>query len=182
MTKIRELGVILRLYPMGEHGAVVCWCTPGHGIVRTAARSALKPGSDLAGVVDLFHECEFVYHSSAKSDLCTLDSVELISPRLALRANLLRLRLSSYMAQLVLSTVEPGGAADPAWHRLISTALDYVAETPTLRPEILHRFERRLAELHGLYAAGVDAYSALLHHFSHLPAGRAELLAQLARR
>lgn len=178
MMKIREVGTILRLYPMGEHGAVVCWCTPGHGLVRTAARSALKPGSDLAGVVDLFHECEFVYHASAKSDLCTLDSAELISPRLALRADLLRLRLCSYMAQLVLCTVEPGGPEDPAWHRLISTALDYVAEA-SMRPEILHRFEQRLAELHGLYAAGVDAHRALLHHFSSLPAGREELLERL---
>ena len=178
MMKIREVGTILRLFPLGEHGAIVCWCTPGHGIVRTAARSAFKPGSELAGVVDLFHECEFIYHPTAKSDLCTLDSAELISPRLALRGNLVRLRLASYMAQLVLSTVEPGVPEDPGWHKLITTALDYVTEA-ALRPEILLRFERRLAELHGLYAAGVNAQRALLHHFTHLPAGRDELLAQL---
>lgn len=176
--KIREVGTVLRLYPLGEHGAIICWCTPGHGIVRTAARNALKPGSELAGIVDLFHECELVYHPSAKSDLCTLDNAELLSPRLGLRGNLLRLRLASYMAQLLLSTVEPGGAEDAGWHRLISMALDYT-EQAALRPEILHRFEKRLAELHGLYAAGVDAYRALLHHFAHLPAGREELMAQL---
>lgn len=180
MPKIREVGTVLRLYPMGERGAIVCWCTAGHGMVRTASRSVLKPGSELAGVVDLFHECEFVYHPTAKSDLCTLDTAELLTPRLALRGNLLRLRLASYMAQLLLSTVEPGGPEDSAWHKLISTALDYVA-TATLRPEILYRFERRLAELHGLYAAGVNAHSALLHHFTHLPAGRGELLEQLHR-
>lgn len=178
MPKIREIGTILRLYPLGEHGAIVCWCTPEHGIVRTAARSALKPGSDLAGVVDLFHECEFVYHPTAKSDLCTLDTAELISPRLALRGNLLRLRLASYMAQLLLATVEPGAPEEPAWHKLISTALDYIAEAP-LRAEILHRFEQRLAELHGLYAPGTDAHRALMHHFAHLPAGRDELLERL---
>lgn len=175
--KIREVGTVLRLYPLGEHGAIICWCTPGHGLVRTAARSVLKPGSDMAGIVDLFHECEFVYHPSAKSDLCTLDSAELITPRLALRGDLARLRLASYMAQLVLCTVEPG-AAEPAWHKLVATALDYV-EQATLRPEILLRYERRLAELHGLYAPGVDAHRALVQHFAHLPAGRAELMAQL---
>lgn len=177
--KIREVGTILRLYPLGEHGAVICWCTPAHGIVRTASRSVLKPGSELAGVVDLFHECEFVYHPTAKSDLCTLDSAELITPRLSLRSNLLRLRLASYMAQLLLCTVEPGVPEEPAWHKLISTALDYVAEAP-MRPQILRRFERRLAELHGLYAEGVIAHHALRQHFaSHLPAGREELLEQL---
>lgn len=178
--KIRDVGTVLRLYPLGEHGAIICWCSAEHGMVRTASRSALKPGSELAGVVDLFHECEFVYHPSAKSDLNTLDSAELISPRLALRGELLRLRLASYMAQLMLCTVEPGGGQeDAAWHKLISSALDYIAQAP-LRAQILYRFEQRLAELHGLYAAGSDAHGALLHHFSHLPAGRHELLAHLA--
>lgn len=177
--KIRDVGTILRLYPLGEHGAIVCWCTAGHGMVRTAARTALKPGSELAGVVDLFHECELVYHPSTKSDLCTLDNAELITPRLALRSDLGRLRLASYMAQLMLCTVEVGGAEDAAWHKLISAALDYVTQA-TLRPEILYRFERRLAELHGLYAAGVDSHRALRQHFSHLPSGREELLAQWA--
>lgn len=172
--KIRDVGTILRLYPLGEHGAIICWCTQEHGLVRTASRSALKPGSELAGVIDLFHECELVFHPSAKSDLYTLDAAELISPRLALRGSLPRLRLASYMAQLLLCTVETG-AADAAWHRLISAALDYTA-TSTPRPEILYRFERRLAELHGLYAPGMDAHRALQQHFSHLPAGREELL------
>lgn len=150
-------------------------------MVRTAARSALKPGSDLAGVVDLFHECELVYHPSAKSDLCTLDGAELISPRLALRGDLARLRLASYMAQLILCTVEPGGDESRGWHKLISGALDYTQHA-VLRPEILYRFEQRLAELHGLYAAGVNAHSALRQYFAHLPAGRAELLAELSRK
>lgn len=176
--KIREVGTILRLYPLGEHGAIVCWCTPGHGIVRTAARSALKPGGDLAGCIDLFHECEFIYKPSAKNDLHQLATAELISPRLALRSTLAHLRLASYMAQLLLSTVEPGSAEDPGWHKLISAALDYTAASSP-RAEILYHFEKRLAELHGLYAPGINAHYALQQHFSRLPAGREELLAQL---
>lgn len=179
--KIRDVGVILRLYPLGEHGAIICWCTHEHGIIRTASRSALKPGTELAGCIDLFHECELVYRPSAKSDLHTLDTAELLSPRLALRGNLARLRLASYMAQLLLCTVEPGGSATPdtpAWHRLISAALDYTAEA-NMRPEILYHFEKRLAELHGLYAPGTNPELALRRHFSHLPSGRDELLSLL---
>lgn len=175
---IRDVGTILRLYPLGEHGAIICWCTREHGIVRTAARSALKPGSDLAGRIDLFHECELVYRPSAKSDLCNLVTAELISPRLALRSQLTRLSLASYMARLLLATVEPG-AEDPGWHHLICAALDYTA-TATPRAEILLRFEQRLAELHGLYAPGILPHQALLRHFSHLPAGRDELVARLS--
>lgn len=178
--KIREFGTVLKLFPLGEHGAIICWCTPEHGIIRTAARNVLKPGSELAGVVDLFHECEFVYHPSAKSDLCTLDTAELISPRLTLRSDLTRLRLAAFMAQLLLSTVEPGGPDAAAWHKLISGALDYTAQAK-LRPEILFHFEKRLAELHGLYAPGINPWYALRRHFTHLPAGREEILSAMTR-
>lgn len=177
---LRDVGTILRLYPLGEHGAIICWCTPEHGIVRTAARNALKPGSDLAGCIDIFHECELVFRPSSKSDLYTLVSAELVSPRLGLRSSLLRLRLAGYMALLIQSTVEPG-APDAAWHALISAALDYTADAAALRPEILLRFEQRLAELHGLFAPGVVPHLALARHFSHLPSGRDELAACLAQ-
>lgn len=173
----RDIGTVLRLFPLGEHGAVVCWCTPNHGMIRTASRSLLKPGSELSGVVDLFHECELVFRTSAKSDLCSLSSADLLTPRLGLRAQLTRLRLAGYMAQLLMSTVE-SGAGEPQWHSLISAALDYVADNAP-RSDILQHFEKRLAELHGLYPADVEPHTALLRHFPHLPSGRNTLLQSL---
>lgn len=173
----RDTGSVLRLFPLGEHGAVVCWCTVNHGMIRTAARNLLKPGSELSGVIDLFHECELVFRTSNKSDLCTLASADLVTPRLGLRAQLTRLRLAGYMAQLLMSTVE-SGAGEPQWHELISGALDYAASA-ALRVEIMLHFEKRLAELHGLYPADVQPYEALLRHFSRLPAGRGDLLRAL---
>ncbi len=170
----RDTGTVLRLFPLGEHGAIVCWCTVNHGMIRTAARNLLKPGSDLSGVVDLFHECDLIFRTSAKSDLCSLSSADLISPRLGLRAQLTRLRLAGYMARLLISTVE-SGSGEPQWHALISGALDYAANNLP-RAEILLHFEKRLAELHGLYPADVEPHTALLRHFNHLPAGRDELL------
>ncbi len=180
----KDIGSILRLLPLGENSLIVCWCTAGHGIIRTAARAARKPGSDYTGRLDLFHECELLFTPARSGDLHNLSSVALVSPRLGLRQNLTRLRLASYMARLMLSTVEPGGATggtsddDSAWHRLMAAALDYL-EKSAPRAAILHRFERRLAELHGLYSPALPPHQALLNHFQHLPAGRAELLQAL---
>ena len=174
----KDLGTILRQQPLGEHGLIITWCTAQHGLVRTAARLARKPGSELSGQVDLFHECELLYRPATQGDLHTLSSVNLLSPRLALRSNLLRLRLASYMARLLLATVE-AGTADQEWHKLISGALDYVAGSQP-RQAILHHFEKRLAELHGLYSPTQAPHNTLLQHFQHLPAGREELLAALA--
>ncbi len=177
----KDTGSILRLLPLGEHGLIVCWCTAGHGIIRTAARGARKPGSDYTGRLDLFHECELLFSPARSGDLHTLGSVHLVNPRLGLRQNLLKLQLASYMARLLLATTEPGGGADEAaWHHLLSAALDYLAQEDTqARAAVLHRFERRLAELHGLYNPGLPPWQALMNHFQQMPAGRAELLGRL---
>ena len=174
----KDTGTILRQQPLGEHGLIITWCTAQHGLVRTAARLARKPGSELSGQVDLFHECELLYRTATQGDLHTLSSVNLLTPRLALRSNLLRLRLASYMSRLLLATME-AGAPEPHWHTLISGALDYVT-TSTPRRAILEHFEKRLAELHGLYSPTQAPHHTLLQHFQHLPAGREELLSALA--
>ncbi len=182
----KDKGSILRLHPLGENSLIACWCTEKHGIIRTAARGARKANSDYAGRLDLFHECELLFAPARHGDLHALGSVELLDPRLGLRRDLARLRLASYMARLLLATVEPGSAdsagdkAQEPWHALIATALDYIAqESTTLRPAILERFERRLAELHGLYSPALPPHIALQQHFLHQPAGRAGLMAAL---
>ena len=174
----KDTGTILQLHPLGENGVIVCWCTAKRGIIRTAARNARKPGSELSGVVDLFHECELVYRPAPRgSDLHSLNSAALLNPRLPLRSSLPGLRMCSYMARLLLATVETE-TGDSAWHTLISGALDYVASNPPRRA-ILHHFEKRLATLHGIYSPQQSAHHCLQRHFLNLPAGRAELLESL---
>ena len=175
----KDVGTVLKHYPLGELGLIVVWCTQQHGLLHTAARGARKPGSRWGGRVDLFHECELVFKPAPSEEgLSTLDSVSLISPRLPLRRDLQRLRLAGYMARLLLCTVEPG-APDPAWHTLLTAARDYVATAPTPGAAILLRFEKRMAQLHGLYAPGTSPYSSLLRHFRHLPPDRNDLLSDL---
>ena len=82
------------------------------------------------------------------------------------------------MSRLLLATMEPG-APEAHWHTLISGALDYVASSQP-RQAILHHFEKRLAELHGLYSPTRAPHNTLQQHFQHLPAGREELLSALA--
>lgn len=174
----KDIGTILQLHPLGENGVIVCWCTANRGIVRTAARNARKLGSELSGVVDLFHECELVYRPAPRgSDLHSLSSAVLLQPRLPLRRHLVSLRLSSYMTRLLLATVETE-TGDGTWHTLISGALDYVAANPPRRA-VLHHFEKRLATLHGIYSPEQSAHHCLQRHFQNLPSGRAELLESL---
>lgn len=172
--KERDTGTILKLSPLGDHGLIVVWCTAAHGIVRTAARNARKPGSDFTGRLDAFLEGELLYSFPARGDLATLHSCELIAARLPLRGDLAKLCLAGYLCRLLLATVEPGDG-NPEWHKLISGALDYVASS-TPRLAILEHFEKRLATLHGIYSPVLPPHQALLRHFQNLPSGRLQFL------
>lgn len=171
-------GCVLKHYPLGEHGLIVVWLTPDYGIIRTAVRGARKAGSDYYGLLDLFYECEILVTKPRQGDLHGLKSAQLLRPRLALRKNLTCLRLASYMARLILTTVE-AGHAEACWHELLSGGLDYLNEHEASLA-ILHHFEKRLAELHGIYSPEQNAHFSLLRHFHSLPAGREELLESLS--
>lgn len=167
-------GTILKHYPLGENGLIVVWITAEYGIVRTAVRNARKAGSDFYGQLDLFYACDILFTAPRKGDLYGLKSVQLLRPRLQLRKELLKLQLASYMARLILATVE-AGHAEACWHELLSGGLDYLNEHKASYP-ILRHFERRLADLHGIDKPHQDPHRSLLTHFHHLPAGREELM------
>lgn len=173
-----DAGTVLKTYPLGENGLIVVWCTAEHGILRTAARGALKPGSEFSGRLDLFHSCELQFAESRRGDLHALTSVTLLSPRLGLRRNLPTLKLAGYMAHLTMATVEHDTPI-PEFHELLHRALDYLAEQGG-NLHILAHFEKRLAEEHGLYEPGQPPIASLAQHFSHLPRERDDLLRLLS--
>ncbi len=176
-----DAGTVLKTYPLGENGLIVVWSTAEHGIVRTAARGALKPGSELAGRLDLFYSCELQFSAGRRgSDLHALTSAALLNPRLGLRRNLATLKLAGYMVHLTLATVEHDTPI-PEFHLLLDRALDYLAERGgSLR--LLEHFEKRLAEEHGLYLPGSSPISVLAEHFARLPREREDLLKLLPSR
>ncbi len=173
-----DCACLLKLYPLGEHGLIVACCSKEHGVIRAAARSARKPGSDFYGQLDLFYDCDILCTRPKSGDLLNLKSASLLTPRLELRRDLLKLRLASYMCAMILATVETG-SAESCWYELISGALNYLNTQPASLA-ILRHFDKRLAQLHGLYTPRRDAYVALQGHFGHLPAGRDELGAVLS--
>ena len=169
-----DAGIVLKTYPLGENGLIVVWSTAEHGIVRTAARGALKPKSEFSGRLDLFYSCELQFSISRRGDLHTLTSTALLNPRLGLRRNLPTLKLAGYMVHLTMATVEHDTPI-PEIHLLLHRALDYTAEHGgSLR--LLAHFEKRLAEEHGLYEPGVPPVASLAGHFAHLPRDRDDLL------
>ena len=154
---------VLKLYPLGENGLIVVWCTE-EGIIRTAAKSARKPNSPFAGRLDL--------HS--------LTSADLLSPRLPLRKSYLRLSAAGYFARLFLQMLEPDTPI-PEFYDLLQRAYAYLENNdPSLRA-VLH-FEQELARLHGIAHPGIPAHVILKSHFGKLPPQREKLLGSLEQK
>lgn len=154
---------VLKLYPLGENGLIAVWCTE-EGLIRTAAKSARKPGSPFAGCLDIFYQCRMQWTQAKKGDLHTLTSADLLSPRLALRKSYLRLSAAGYFARLFLQMLEPDTPI-PEFYDLLQRAYTYLENNdPTLRA-VLH-FEQELARLHGIAHPGIttdkDAFGQIV--------------------
>jgi DNA repair protein RecO (recombination protein O) len=170
---------VLKLYPLGENGLIVVWCTE-EGIIRTAAKSARKPNSPFAGRLDLFYQCRMQWTQAKTGDLHSLTSADLLSPRLLLRKSYLRLSAAGYFARLFLQMLEPDTPI-PEFYDLLQRAYAYLENNdPTLRA-VLH-FEQELARLHGIAHPGIPAHVILKSHFGKLPPQREKLLGSLEQK
>lgn len=115
-----------------------------------------------------------------KGDLHILTSADLLSPRLALRKNYLRLSAAGYFARLFLQMLEPDTPI-PEFYDLLQRAYTYLENNdPTLRA-VLH-FEQELARLHGIAHPGIPAHVILKSHFGKLPPQREKLLGSLEQK
>ncbi len=176
---IINYGTILKTYLLGESGLIVVWSTEEYGIIRTAARYALRPNSEFSGRIDLFHACEAEWNPTSKGDLHTLTGITLQKPRLGLRKNLASLQLASYMVQLLLHTVETQTPI-PDFYVLMENALDYLNDHEASEKLLLH-YEKRLAQEHGLLSSGKSPIETLKNHFGRIPDERENLIAILQR-
>ena len=169
---------VLKLYPLGENGLIVVWCS-GEGIIRTAAKGARKQSSPFAGRLDIFYQCRMQWTPAKKGDLHTLTTVDLISPRLSLRTDYCRLSAAGYFARLLLQMLEPDTPI-PEFYDLLQRAYTYLEKNmPSVRA-VLH-FEQELARLHGISHPGIPAHVILKSHFGKLPPQRERLLKELER-
>ena len=169
---------VLKLYPLGENGLIVVWCTE-EGIIRTAAKSARKPSSPFAGRLDLFYQCRMQWTRAKTGDLHALASADLLSPRLRLRESYPRLAAAGYFARLFLQMLEPDTPI-PEFYDLLQRAYSYLENNePSIRA-VLH-FEQELARLHGIAHPGIPAHVILKSHVGKLPPQREKLFLALGK-
>jgi DNA repair protein RecO (recombination protein O) len=176
--------ILLRKIPLSETSVIAVWLTRDHGLVRTAARGARKPGSPFAGKLDLFYQAEISLVHAKRGDLHTLREVQLQETSAALRLDYRKVQLAAYFVELLEIVLEPEHP-EPDLYELLQRALKYLETHPANRRAMSH-FERELARLLGHGDPGTledslrqgnarPALSALQNVYHRLPKEHREL-------
>ena len=101
-------GVVVRQRDIGEADRLLWIITPEHGIIRSVARSARKPGSKLGGHIDLLRHVALSMRTGRTLD--QVSQVETISGFIRLRQDLVRASTGSYIAELAERFSVEGGS------------------------------------------------------------------------
>jgi len=137
---LQDEGILFHLRRQGETSLLAVWLTRNHGIVRTLAKGAAKPGSPLRGHLDLFHECEIGWEPSRRTTLHHLREARVVRPRSGLRQSYARILAATYFAQTIEQSAEPDANLE-SLHGLLRLALDWLEEKEPHR-KLVERFER----------------------------------------
>ncbi|MEZ5304486.1 MAG: recombination protein O N-terminal domain-containing protein [Verrucomicrobiales bacterium] len=161
-----------------ETSLIVTWCTQEFGIVRTAAKGAMRPGGPFAGKLDLFFGGEITFARARRGDLHSLREVGVASHRVGISSSYLRVLAGSYFARLVEIVAEPEAPIEPLYG-LLERALNFLGDKePDARA--VEYFEAEVAKFLGI-AGEQNAADAIHDVYKRLPPQRGELFAKIAR-
>lgn len=161
---LQDEGVLFHLRRQGETSLLAVWLTRRHGVVRTLARGAAKPGSPLQGHLDLFHECEITWDLSRRTTLHHLKEARVKETHVGLRQSYSRLLAATYFAQTIEQSAEPDSDLGTL-HSLLRLALKWLENKDPHR-RLVERFERAVLKQLGADDPRRSARS-LLDDLSH---------------
>ncbi|MBP7949381.1 MAG: recombination protein O N-terminal domain-containing protein [Verrucomicrobiales bacterium] len=148
----KAIAILLKKIPLTDTSLIVSWCCQEQGLIRTAAKGARRPGSPLAGKLDLFYEAEIEIVPSRRGDLHALKEAEVTNYRHGLQTSFNRILAGSYFVRLIEMVAERETPI-AALFDLLRRALDWLCvQEPTVNG-VLH-FERELATELGLWHSG----------------------------
>ena len=133
MAVPKTTAILLRKFPLTDTSLIVHWCSPEHGLIKTAAKGARRPGSPLTGQLDLFYEVEMEYAPARRGDLHTLRDASVTNYRHGLQSSYLRVLAAAYFVRLIEMVAERETPI-AGLHDLLTRALNWLcAHEPNLK-------------------------------------------------
>jgi DNA repair protein RecO (recombination protein O) len=126
MTLLRDSGVVLRTYRLGEADNIVVLLTEAHGKVRAVAKGVRRTSSKFGGRLEpLSHVALLLWQG--RSELAVVNQVELVDHFRAVREDLARVTGALAMAE-VADQLAQEGHPDAGLYRMLVGALRAMAE------------------------------------------------------
>ena len=170
--------ILIRKTLLTDTSLIVHWCTREHGIIRTAAKGARRPGSPFAGKLDLFYSAEITWTRSRRGDLHALREAAVTHYRQGIQLNYLRVLAAAYFTSLIERVAEADTPVE-ALFDLLRRALDWLHDHEPTQKAVLF-FEKEVAADLGIHGeAGMSAIAAIRQVYHRIPPQREKLLRQL---
>ncbi|HDS11560.1 MAG TPA: DNA repair protein RecO [Candidatus Wirthbacteria bacterium] len=137
--------IVLKRYNFAEKDRILTLLTPNHGKIRAIAKGVRRPGSKLAGHLELFSHTKIFLATGRNLDIIT--QAQLLEANHAWESNLGFISWSFYLAEIVEKVTAEREENYPLFrlYRQVSNALK-----TSHRPEILvSYFEMRLLDILG---------------------------------
>lgn len=177
----KAAGILIRKTPLTNTSLIVHWCTQEHGIIRTAAKGARRPGSPFSGKLDLFYSAEFTWARSRRGDLHALREAEVTHYRQGIQGDYLRVLAAAYFSMLIEQVAE-SDTPIAGLHGLLRRALDWLDTHQPTEKAVLF-FEKEVAGDLGIHGeAGVSPIAAIRQVCHRIPEQREKLILRLADR
>lgn len=126
MTLVRDRGVVLRTYRLGEADRIVVFCTEGRGKVRAVAKGVRRTASRFGARLEpLSHVALLLWQG--RSDLDIVNQVEVVDHFRAVREDLERVGRGLSLLEVVDQLCQEGHP-DPALYRMLVGALGVLAD------------------------------------------------------
>ena len=173
-------GILIRKTLLTNTSLIVHWCTREHGIIRTAAKGARRPGSPFAGKLDLFYSAELIWARSRRGDLHVLREAAVTHYRQGIQGDYLRVLAAAYFSSLVELVAEADTPVE-ALYDLLRRGLDWLHEHPPVRKGVLF-FENQVAADLGIHGeTGMSPIAAIQNVYHRIPPQREKLLQKLGQ-
>lgn len=171
-------GILIRRTLLTDTSLIIHWCTREHGIIRTAAKGARRPGSPFAGKLDLFYSADISWVRSRRSDLHALREVDVTDYRHGIQQDYLRVLGAAYFATLIEQVAEADTPVE-ALHDLLRRGLDWLKDHQPTRKAVLF-FEREVAADLGIHGEeGMSPVAAIRQVYHRIPPQREKLMLRL---
>ena len=142
---------MLRGRPYGESDKIVTFLTRDFGKLSGIAKGAAKSKKRFVAALEPFTHVQLAFRSRAQSDLCFIESADIVRAARHAALDLDRYAYSTYVVELVDSMVA-GREAEPHVFELVEEILALIDSPtrPAPSPEWLRHFEVRLLGMSGL--------------------------------